>query len=192
MSQDFSDPYQQKPLHDPYQQQPQRSSSTWIWILVAAIVGLPSLACAGLCAGGYFVIGKASEMLTMNPPMEMARERMANRPAIADRLGLPLESGVPNPFHYRDNNDRGSANFTYTIKGAKASADVQLEAVKSGGVWDLRKLTVRFRDGEVFELADKAPQPDDQDEGEVQPPPVEPIIEDPDETGEPDKASPVQ
>ena len=71
-----------------------------------------------------------------------------------ERLGEPIQEGIPSLFKYHDGTHSSNAEFRYSVSGPKGSATVHVKGERIDGDWWFKTLDVTFRDGETISLAD--------------------------------------
>jgi predicted small lipoprotein YifL len=128
---------------------PQKSGSkTWLWILIAVLVVLPLVLCAGCCGCGGLAFMNA--MKNAPPYVEALQTVQANQ-QVVDKLGQPIEGGLP-MGNFNIQNNTGEADFTFTATGPKGAATVSVKAEMVAGTWRTTSLNVKFTDGSSIDL----------------------------------------
>ncbi len=131
----------------PNQLPPQRSNgkSPLLLILgiVAALVLVPII-----CCGVVGVLGFTTAVGAIKAPVDAAVVALNEDPAVAAKLGTPIEEqtgfGVND---YNNNNGNGGATVNFNVTGPNGSAEVSGRMDLTAGVWSADDLTVQCSDG---------------------------------------------
>ncbi len=160
------------PYSGPEPPSPRKSSNTWVWVLLLALI-VPMFLCAGLCGGLLLfrvksvevaeqhaqqavreAVQAASEAAQQAPPFHQAMKRVQSDIDVKAKLGEPVQQTGSSTFRSQKNADGGSAELRYDIAGPRGKASVHGLAVEIDDQWWFETLDVTFPDGETIDLAD--------------------------------------
>ncbi|MGQ9604912.1 MAG: cytochrome c oxidase assembly factor Coa1 family protein [Thermogutta sp.] len=120
---------------------------TAVLAVIGLVVVLAILLCAGIGLGVGFFGMRAL------PPYRMALQKVQNAPQVREKLGEPVESASWIPMgNFTIENNSGSANLTFKVRGPKGPAEVNVIGRMIAGKWGLTTLTVTYPDGTRQEL----------------------------------------
>lgn len=154
-------------------------SKNWKWLVPIGCLG-PVICC--LTIGGVAFFG-ASKMIQGSGAYTTALSRAASNRDVQDALGAPLKpGGFGFQGEIKENNGRGSADFTAPLEGPKGKGTLHVVGTSKNGKWDYSVMEVEV-DGKTINLLEKdGPNPDEElppPDDSPQPEPEDPA-EDPD------------
>ena len=120
------------------------------WLMIVLLVGGACIVLPAACCAGVVYLGVGA----VTAPLEAAASAMEQDPAIADKLGTPIEHEVIGITNYENNNGNGSAGIDTNFKGPKGSAHVKGSLILTAGEWRVQSLTVEFSDGSTASLGE--------------------------------------
>jgi len=91
---------------------------------------------------GVFGVGVVG-MVSQSGVYQEATELVANHPSVIEAVGEPVDVGWPRDVSINLDNDKGKAQLRFPVTGPKGSGMVHVEARKSDGKWEYRKLQLR-------------------------------------------------
>ena len=140
----YPPPYQQYP---PPQQQPAKSSGCWkvVGIGCFVIIVLAVIAAIGIALGVFTIIKKTDVY-------KQARDKACNDPRVIAALGEPVRPGFIVTGSVKIDQNGGTANVHFPVKGSKGSAKVDAEATYDGSKWNYSKLLVSPDNGPPIDL----------------------------------------
>jgi hypothetical protein len=151
---------------------PQPGGGRTLVIVLLVVLGLVVLACGGLCAGCYFVVGRTSRVVgkgleefaksaALAPAYLSAMQAAISDPQVIDRLGEPItQTDHMVPYRRQGEGELRPAGETlqFDIRGPKGTGIVSVVAIKGDdGAFHAAKITVTFGDGSVVDV----PTPDE-------------------------------
>jgi hypothetical protein len=116
------------------------------WAIAGAIIWIGGLVLFGGVVGGVF------HLLKHSAAYEIAVAKLQADPVAVNILGSPIATGTPFG-NLSFNGGSGKAELNFSATGPKAAGVVFVEAVKTGGVWSITRLTLKLNDtGKVIDL----------------------------------------
>jgi hypothetical protein len=115
-----------------------------LWAIWGAVIWIVAIVLGGSLFGGVFYLLGQSEAY------QLGISKLNTSSAAADALGTPISTGIPSGSITIDG-ESGKAVLNFSATGPKAAGRVFVEALKEGGVWSLRSLTLKVdgRDGVI-------------------------------------------
>jgi hypothetical protein len=114
------------------------------WAFWGVVIWLGAIALYGGIFGGVFYSLKHSEAY------ELGVSRLQANTVAVNALGAPISTGFPFG-KISINGASGRADLNFSVTGTRATGRVQLEALKTNGVWSLKTLILKMdgRDDEI-------------------------------------------
>ncbi|GAB4129781.1 MAG: hypothetical protein Kow0040_06480 [Thermogutta sp.] len=129
----------------------QHSSGCGCITAILAVIGLVVVLAILLCAGIFLGVGVLG-MRSLSP-YKTALQKVQNDPQVREKLGEPIEAASWIPMgSVKVENNSGSANLTFKVRGPKGQAEVNVIGRMIAGTWGLTTLTVTYPDGTRQEL----------------------------------------
>jgi hypothetical protein len=114
----------------------------WKWLvpvlLVVMFLGIL------LFAGGIFF--GVTKVMKSSEPYRVAFERASSDPRVIAVIGEPIRKSWYMTGQININGPSGHASLAFPVRGPRGKATVYVEAIRRMGEWDIRSITVEFRD----------------------------------------------
>lgn len=158
-------------MNDPAYPPSQPSSNKNKWVLFGC-GGCLGLLVIGAIAG-FFLVSTVFKTLKESDAYKEAMQRAQASPAVQEALGTPIEDTFFVGGSISIENGNGEAHFAAPLKGSKTQGVLNVNATKSGGIWQFHTLNVVVpATNQVIELLEGAELP--VPSGEVPAPQEEP------------------
>lgn len=150
MTIDYTRPQPPPPPQHPATPPPRRSwwSRNWGWVVAAGCLVPVLLMGSCVAAVAWFTVGA----IRSSEPYQEALDRARAHPAVAERLGTPIEPKWWLTGSIDLNNDTGTANIRIPISGPKGEASIDVAATKSSGAWTYTRMLVEPATGPPIDL----------------------------------------
>jgi Cytochrome oxidase complex assembly protein 1 len=108
-----------------------------LWAIWGVVIWIAGIVFFGGIFGSVFYVLKTSEAYQLGVARLQANTEAVNA------LGAPISAGIPSGKISIKGSD-GEAALSFSVTGSKATGQVQVEAVKKGGVWSLTILRLKI------------------------------------------------
>jgi len=89
-------------------------------------------------------------------PYQTALQRVQASEEVKEAIGEPIQPDFVVQGKVDVQNDNGSADVTFPVRGPKGSAQVHVSGVRVGGAWSYDDISVTLGDGTVIDLSEEA------------------------------------
>jgi len=115
-----------------------------LWAIWGVVIWLGVIVLYSGIFGGVFYLLENSEAY------QLAASRLRDNVAAVNALGAPISTGLPSG-KISVTGSSGRADLNFSVTGSKATGRVQLQALKTNGVWSFTTLKLRIdgRDDEI-------------------------------------------
>ena len=115
-----------------------------LWAIRGVVIWLGVIVLYSGIFGGVFYLLENSEAY------QLAASRLRDNVAAVNALGAPISTGLPSG-KISVTGSSGRADLNFSVTGSKATGRVQLQALKTNGVWSFTTLKLRIdgRDDEI-------------------------------------------
>jgi hypothetical protein len=115
-----------------------------LWAIWGLVIWLGVIVLYSGIFGGVFYLLENSEAY------QLAASRLRDNVAAVNALGAPISTGLPSG-KISVTGSSGRADLNFSVTGSKATGRVQLQALKTNGVWSFTTLKLRIdgRDDEI-------------------------------------------
>ena len=144
--------------------------------ILLILLGVGVVILVGLGIAGYFGFRYAEDKLKSSEAYTLALRTLKENPEVAEKMGEVGETGFPLGAFNESADGTGSAGFTMSVKGSKASGQYEVGMTRRGGQWQMRTGRVTLAGGDVIDVwpaagAEEAPEIMDGDDDSMPPPP---------------------